>query len=113
MFGIEELRNRLSDLGYENDENEDEALEGALKRAEQTVMNTCNTEDVPEGLFFAALDIAAGEYLLAADRTDDSRGVKKVTEGDVSVEFEDESSLIDRLLSSGREEMMAFRRLKW
>lgn len=113
MFGCDELRERLLDLGYETAENEEEMLERAIKRAEQTVMNTCNTETVPEELFFAALDMAAGEYLLAAERGGEERGVKSVTEGDVSVEFGDEGSLIDELLSAGREEMLSFRRIKW
>lgn len=113
MFGCEELRERLLDLGYETTETETDILERAIRRAEQTIMNTCNTETVPDELKFTALDIAAGEYLLAAGRDDEARGVKSVSEGDVSVEFDDTGSLIDELLNSGRDEMLSFRRVKW
>lgn len=112
MFGCEELRERLADLGYETDENETDALERALRRAEQTVMNICSTEEVPCELCFAALDIAAGEYLLSSERGE-ALGVRSVTEGDFSVDFSEKGSLIDTLLGSGREEMAAFRRVKW
>ncbi len=113
---MEELRARLCDMGFEIEENEDEALEKACKRAEQTIMNTCNCESVPYELRFTFLDMAAGEYLLAAYGKEEKDGVKSVTEGDVSVDFKDEGyieSLVDSLLNRGREEMLGYRRIKW
>lgn len=116
MYNCEELRDRLFDLGYETEENEGELLESSLKRAEQTIMNTCNCEAVPYELRFVALDLAAGEYLLAAKGTADEGDVKSVSEGDMSVTFNDKTqveSVIDNLFCRGREEMLSYRRIKW
>ena len=116
MYGIEELRERLFDLGFDTDENEGEALERALRRAEQCVMNECCVEKVPFELRFAALDLAAGEYLSGKLTCDEERGIKSVTEGDFSVTFKDKTedeAVIDSLFASGREALCAFRRIKW
>ena len=117
MYDSEELRDRLFDLGFETEESEEELLKDSLKRAEQSIMNSCNTECVPSELRFVALDIAAGEYLLAAKaKREESRGIKSISEGDVSVSFEEEGAIdgvIDSLLSRGREEILSYRRIKW
>ena len=117
MFDCEELRDRLFDLGFETEENEEKVLSEALKRAEQSIMNSCNTESVPYELRFTALDIAAGEYLLAARAyREDLRGIKSVSEGDISVTFEEGNtldSIIDSLLEKGRDEILNYRRIKW
>ncbi len=116
MADCETLRERLSDMGVETEENEESELKRALERAETCIMNAINCESVPEELRFTLLDIAAGEYLLAVKSREDGKMVKSVSEGDVSVTFGDESdidTLIDTLLGSGREEMLSFRRLRW
>ena len=117
MYDCEELKDRLFDLGFETEENEEGILNDALKRAEQSIMNTCNTESVPHELRFVALDIAAGEYLLAAKACrEDLRGVKSISEGDVSVSFDEEAGIdgvIDSLLNKGRDEILAYRRIRW
>ena len=116
MYDCEELRDRLFDLGFETEENEKELLEIALNRAEQTIMNTCNCEKVPYELRFVALDMAAGEYLLAAYGKGEDEGVKSISEGDVSVTYKDKSKIdeiIDGLLNAGREEILSYRRIKW
>ena len=83
-----------------------------------SIMNTCNVEEVPEELRYVYLDIAAGEYLLGVYSKEEKseESVKSVTEGDLSVTFKDKSDIemtIDKLLNSGREEMLSFRRVKW
>ncbi len=116
MCRYDELEERLSDLGIETAENEREALEKAIKRAEQTVMNNLNTDSVPDELWYAALDIAAGEYLSDKLSAEQDRDIESVSEGDFSVSFGDRSSLellADKLLFSGRNEMAAYRRIKW
>ncbi len=115
MYNCEELRDRLFDLGFETEENEEKMLSDALKRAEQTIMSTCNCECVPYELRFVALDMAAGEYLLAAKAKAEDN-VKSVSQGDISVTFSDKGKvdeIIDRLLTSGRDEMLSMRRIKW
>ena len=115
-MGSEELRARLCDLGFETDENQEEMLLDALKRAEQSIVNTCNCEGVPEELYFTFLDMAAGEYLLAASSGEREGKVKSITEGDVSVTYFDKTdteNIIDTLLGKGREELVSYRRIKW
>ncbi|MBR5535065.1 MAG: phage head-tail connector protein [Clostridia bacterium] len=115
MTEIEALRERLCDLGFETEENEADALNEAIKRAEQTIMNYCNCESVPEELYFVALDMAAGEYLASARFADNIKdNLKSISEGDVSFTFKDNmGDVIDELFSRGSEEMASFRRLKW
>lgn len=116
MLDCQDLRERLSDMGFETQENEEEELQRAILRAETSVRNYINCESVPEELRYTLLDIAAGEYLLAAKSERENVGVKSISEGDVTVSFESESEtdmLIDRLLEGGREEMLSFRRLVW
>lgn len=115
MTDCEKLRERLGDMGYEVEENEYSSLSEALGRAEQSIVNMINCEKVPEELHFTLLDMAAGEYLLAAQGKNGEDRVKSVSEGDVSVSFDTdgEEELIDRLLNSGRDELLSFRRLKW
>lgn len=115
MYGYEELKERLEDLGFETDDNEREKLERALERAAQTIINTLNTEDVPNELRFAALDMAAGEYL-SEKQEYGAPGISSVSEGDVSLSFDEKEPLeclTDRLLHAGREEMLSYRRIKW
>lgn len=117
MLSTEQVRERLSDLGFETEENEGEIILAAIKRAEQTIVNYCNCESIPEGLIFAALDMACGEYLATAKcRGDDEEKVKSVTEGDISVSFNEEESVVelaDRLIGKGMGELVSFRRIKW
>ena len=115
MYDCELLRERLCDMGFETEENEEESLLYAMKKAEQTIMNNLNCEGVPEELYFVFLDMAAGEYLAGKTEGRDI-DVKSVSEGDLSVTYGDKSEkdkLIDMLFTKGREEMLAFRREKW
>lgn len=116
MADSEMLRERLSDMGFEVEENEEEALDRALARAEQTIINYCNCESVPEELQFAMLDMAAGEYLSCVScHGGEGDNVKSLSEGDVSITFGEDGieAKVDELFSRGREEMTAFRRVKW
>lgn len=116
MTDIEKLCERLADMGFEVEENQEDALREALRRAEQTVINYCNCESVPEELCFALLDMAAGEYLLAAAlKSGDEREIKSISEGDMSVSFGDDGveGIVDELFKRSREEMASFRRIKW
>ncbi len=117
MFEVEQLRERLLDMGFETEENEEDILKNAIERVEQTILNYCNCENVPQELYFVALDMACGEYL-AASRCQGSEksALKSISEGDISVTFGDEEPvevLADKLLCKGREEMVSFRRIKW
>lgn len=117
MIDIEQLRERLSDIGFDAAESERGILEECIKRSEQTIMNYCNLESVPDQLQYTALDMAAGEYLMSLKCSgEETRDVHSVSEGDISVTFEGTDKtekLIDELLSGCREDMASFRRIKW
>ncbi len=116
MTDVEKLYERLSDMGFEVQENEEEILKSAIMRAEQTIINYCSCESVPEELCFAVLDMAAGEYLLAAHcQGGDTDRLKSLSEGDMSVSFGDDmvESIVDELFKRSRDEMVSFRRIKW
>ncbi len=116
MVDIEMLYERLSDMGFEVDENEEAILKEAIGRAEQTIINYCNCESVPEELYFALLDMAAGEYLAAAAfKGGEKSALKSFSEGDMAITFGDDAvgDLVDNLFKKSRDEMVSFRRLKW
>lgn len=125
-------KERLMSLGYDFKSPSDKPLLAfAVQKAENTVKNECNLSEIPEGLFNIAVDMAAGEFLLAKktfapadiEGLDLDFAVKSLQVGDTSTSFAvGEGSqtaeqrldcLINRLLNSGREQFSCYRRLKW
>ena len=60
---IEEIKARLEQLGYETAEGDNAALRFALKRTEERINNLCNTNEVPDELYYKGIDMACGEFL--------------------------------------------------
>lgn len=121
---------RLTGLGYAPDVS-DPAIGYDVQRAADYIRIATNRSDVPEELERVWIDLAAGYYL--ADRraagqegaqNSDGAPVKRITEGDVTVEFAGESDgvltpdarlekLIDSLTHPPREVFIRYRRLAW
>lgn len=128
---IEQVKARLLQLGYAAKEGDDGAIGWALDKAAAYIRNECNTDDVPEGLTYALVDMAVGEFLqmkktFAPDDLADfdlSGAVQQITEGDASVSFAsgdgaqtDEQRLdafINYLISYATPQFSCFRRLRW
>lgn len=124
-------KERLISFGYDFKASDKPLLSFAVQKAENTVKNECNLSEVPEGLLNAAVDMAAGEFLLSKKTfapedisgLDLDAAVKSLQVGDTSTSFAvGEGSqtaeqrldcLIDRLLNAGREQFSCYRRIRW
>lgn len=124
---LEKVKERLKMLGYEATEEDSVALTFALQKAEQSIKNECNLQEVPEGLKFVLIERACGEFLLVMNQTGKlakvfqvEQALKSVKLGDADVTFADSVSsegklagLIDYLLRAGSEDIPCYRRLTW
>lgn len=131
MFGADVVKERLKSFGYEVKADDGPALDFCIGKVSSTIRNETNLKDVPDGLEYIAIDMAAGEFLLykktfaPADLVtfDLDYAVKQVQVGDTGTVFAvGEGSLtpeqrlaafIDFLLSYGKAEFGSFRRIRW
>ena len=122
---------RLAALGYTVTDTPDAAVTYAINRAAEKIKANINHPEVPEGLHYTWVDMAAGMFLSEkkasgqlGEAFDFTAPAKRITEGDVSVQFfgADDGSgtpgaLFDRMLSDfidpPQHVFAAFRRLKW
>ena len=63
MFDMETVKERLKSFGYEAKEEDASALAFCVEKVHNTIKNDINCQDVPEGLEYIAVDMAAGEFL--------------------------------------------------
>lgn len=129
---LEAVKERIQSFGYEFQAGDDAILAFCIGKVENTIKNDCNVQEVPEGLFHIAVDMAAGEFL-SAKKTfapDSLSGldlsgfaVKQLQEGNTTTQFAtgegtqtDEQrldSLIQYLLTYGLDQFSCFRRIRW
>lgn len=127
----EDVRARLRLAGYAPDSEDDASIEFSINRAAEYIRTSTNQREVPEGLYYVFIDMAAGMLLgdlkasgKLGEGFDFSAAVKRITEGDVTVEYErigDGSStpearfdaMVDRMTRPKREVLAAFRKIKW
>lgn len=131
MFCIDTVKERLQSFGYEVKESDTFSLTFCMEKVRNTIKNEINQSDIPKGLEYVAIDRTVGEFLLSKktfapdDLTnfDFDYAVKQIQTGDTTTVFSiGEASLspeqrlttfINYLLSYGRQEFHAFRRLRW
>ena len=123
---------RLKILGCDDiTENPDAAVTYAINRAAEKIKANINRTEIPEGLRYTWIDMAVGLFLFdkkAAGQLgtafDFAAPAKKITEGDVSVEFTGASDgsatpearfdkMLDDFINPPQSIFAAFRRLKW
>lgn len=119
---------RLLMLGYTATEIDTPLIEYAIKQAAAYILTQTNLAEVPEGLYHAEVDMAAGLFLqgkysagqLDAAFTGGGKTIKGVTEGDVRVEYDSAETaaarfdaLLRRLTTIPEKQLAAYRRLKW
>lgn len=122
---------RLTALGYTVTENPDAAVTYAINRAAEQIKANINRTEIPEGLRYTWVDMAAGLFLYdkkaagqLGEAFDFTAPAKKITEGDVSVQFfgADDGSgtpgaqfdkMLDGFINPPQSIFAAFRRLKW
>jgi len=131
MFSVDTVKERLKSFGYEVKEGDEFSLTFCVDKVRNTIKNDTNQSEVPEGLEHIAVDMTVGEFLLAKKtfapddlaNFDLTYAVKQIQTGDTNTVFATgDSSLtpeqrlttfINYLLSYGRAEFSAYRRLKW
>lgn len=130
MFDVGIVKERLQAFGYEVREGDGFSLAFCVEKVRGSIKNKTHLSSVPADLEAVAVDMAAGEFLLAKktffpdslEGLDLSMAVKQIQAGDTNTVFATgEGSLtaeqrldafISRLLS--REgEILHYRRLKW
>ena len=131
MFGTESVKERLKSFGYAVKADDEFALTFCVEKVRSTIKNEINWQDVPEGLEHIAVDMAAGEFLLAKktfapndlESLDLEYAVKQIQTGDTNTVFatgegcltpeQRLTSFINYLLSYGKAEFNSFRRIRW
>lgn len=131
MFDVNTATERLKSFGYEVKTSDEFALTFCVEKVRNTIKNETNQKDVPVELDYIAIDMVVGEFLLTkktfapADLTsfDFEYAVKQIQTGDTNTVFavgtgsftpeQRLNTFINYLLSYGKTEFAAFRRLKW
>lgn len=121
---------RLNSLGYTINEIDNGLLQLAINGTEQYIENFCNVLEVPDELYYVAVDMAAGTLLKTKSSIGENvcdgidfknDNIKSISEGDVSVTYNSDSSssatakynvLLEKLCNRDNE-LIAFRRLRW
>lgn len=120
---------RLGQLGYtvETGTAPDAAVNYSINRAAEKIKANINRTDIPDGLHYTWVDMAAGLFLFdkkaagqLGEGFDFSAPTKKITEGDVSVEFDGGSTpearfdkLLENLINPPAYLFARFRRFVW
>lgn len=126
---FESVLKRLDSFGYILEvENDGWLIAFATQKVTQTIMNKCNTPDIPDGLMTTAVEMVCGEFLyskkqsgqLNIESLDLDGAVSSIKTGDTSVNFDTGTSdegkfgkLVDYLINNGRGEFACFRRMQW
>lgn len=133
MALYEDVLTRLSALGYTvgTGETEDASIVYCINRAAETIKVNINRTEIPQGLYYTHVDMAAGLFLKDKKDTDQlgadfdfSAPAKSISEGDVSVTFAGAAdgsytaearfdAMLDRLINPPRSVFAAFRRFVW
>lgn len=131
MFDVDTATERLKSFGYEVKTSDEFALTFCIEKVRNTIKNETNQKDVPAGLDYIAIDMVVGEFLLSKKTFAPSEltdfdfdyAVKQIQTGDTNTVFAVGSgsltpeqrlnAFINYLLSYGKTEFAAFRRIKW
>lgn len=131
MFDVAAVTERLESFGYKVKAEDEFALNFCVEKVRNTIKNDTNQNEVPEGLEHIAVDMATGEFLLSKKTfaptdlatLDLDHAVKQIQTGDTSTTFavgegsqtpeQRLTAFINYLLSYGKAEFSAFRRIKW
>ena len=127
-FFIEVFLKRLDSFGYTIKDSDVWMMGFITQKVTNTIKNECNVSKIPDELFYIAVDMACGEFLLAKKQTgqldisnlDLTDAISSIKEGDTQVNFNrDESdsdkidSLLNYLLDRGKGELVCYRKIRW
>ena len=121
---------RLSMLGYTVTDADKAGLEYLIHKCEVDILTNINHRELPKGLFYTLVDMAAGQFLFNKKAAGGLEGfdfdapAKSITEGDISVTFAGASdgasnaesrfdAMLAQLMHPAESTLAAFRRLRW
>ena len=130
-FGVNlkvDVKNYLAAINFTyNEEKDDWLLNFCIEKVDRTIKNECNINSIPDGL-----KAVVGEFLFAKKSSGQTEGfenidfdvaIKSIQEGDTNITFalgegsstpeQMLSSFISILLTSGNNQFVTYRQLKW
>ena len=125
---IEAVLNRLSSFGYQVTSDDEWLIAFTIQNVKTHIKNSCNTLDIPDGLFYVAVDRVCGEFLYTKKNTgqleleslDLDGAITQIKEGDTTVQFgsggsdaEKFDALVTALKTEGAGDEVCYRKLKW
>lgn len=131
MVDVATVTARLTSMGYDVKADDESALAFCVGKVRSSILNDINWDHIPEGLEHTAVDMVVGEFLqmkktfCPADLESFNLdyAVKQIQTGDTNTVFAtgegsqtDEqrlTTLINYLLTYGKDEFSSFRRLRW
>lgn len=130
MFDVSTVKERLESFGYEAGEEDGFPLAFCMDKVRSTIKSRAHLSSIPAGLEQAAVDMAAGEFLLAKKTfapdslagIDLGAAVKQIQAGDTNTVFatgegsqtaEQRLDAFIRRLLSREAEILHYRRLVW
>lgn len=130
MFDINTVKERLKSFGYEVKESDESAIIFCVEKVRNTITNKINCKDIPDGLEYIAVDMAAGEFLLSKKTfapddiaLDLDIAVKQIQVGDTNTVFatgdgsltpeQRLTAFINYLISYGKADILAYRKIRW
>ena len=123
----EAVLKRLVSFGYTLKEDDSWLICFAMQKVENHIKNSCNTTDVPDGLFNVAVDMVCGEFLFTKKQTgqleiadlDFDGAFTSIKEGDTQVNFggfsdeEKFDQMVNYLLHHGEGDFVCYRKIRW
>lgn len=127
---IKLILKRLESLGYTIQDGDAWLIGFSVQKVENHIKNSCNTNSIPDGLKYTAVDMVCGEFLFALKQTgkldevfDLDVAIKSIQEGDTNVTFaigdgsqtpeQRLNSLLSFLMTNGEGDFVCYRKIKW
>lgn len=126
---LREVFKLIQAIGYEMTDGDSWLVGFCVQKIEQEIKNACNVSSVPLGLYKCASGLVVADFLtlkradgkLNADSLNFEPSLKQIKEGDTEISYATETvsngeQRLNLFLAScyqGREQFIAYRRLKW
>ena len=122
---IDVVKKRFKSLNYTVKDGDDWLLNFLTEKVSDHIENACNINDLPDNLFFFAVDMICAEFLSnkraigELEESDVESTVKSIKEGDTTVTFaiadgaDSLESLISGMKADLDKQLVKFRRLSW
>ena len=122
-----EIKERLTSLGYTTTDADDKSIEFHIKKVEQYILHWCSIDEIPECLNYVVIERVCGEFLLEKasfnqlDETQVGSLVKTTKIGDTEIQYQVGAttpldvlrSQCKNMTSYGLSDLKAHRRLPW